>query len=63
MASRGTSSQVSSQMMRCSRLFPFALSMSKGRSWFDKPVLSEAEGLTTNGNSAFRPHIAGEHAC
>jgi len=28
---------------------PFALSLSKGRSWFDKPVLSEAEGLTTNG--------------
>jgi len=28
---------------------PFALSLSKGHSWFDKPVLSEAEGLTTNG--------------
>ena len=28
---------------------PFALSLSKGRSWFDKPVLSGAEGLTTNG--------------
>jgi len=28
---------------------PFALSLSKGRSWFDKPVLSSAEGLTTNG--------------
>jgi len=24
-------------------------SLSKGCSWFDKPVLSEAEGLTTNG--------------
>ena len=29
--------------------YPFALSMSKGHSWFDKPVLSEAEGLTTHG--------------
>jgi hypothetical protein len=28
---------------------PFALSLSKGCSWFDKPVLSRAEGLTTNG--------------
>jgi hypothetical protein len=28
---------------------PFALSLSKGCSWFDKPVLSGAEGLTTNG--------------
>ncbi len=41
----------------------FTLSLSKGRSWFDKPVLSEAEGLTTNGttnanryeNSRFHP--------
>jgi len=28
---------------------PFALSLSKGRSWFDKALLSEVEGLTTNG--------------
>jgi len=33
---------------------PFALSRelverSKGRSWFDKALLSEVEGLTTNG--------------
>jgi len=32
---------------------PFALSLSKGCSWFGKPVLSlsesKAEGLTTNG--------------
>ena len=30
---------------------PFALSFSKGfnaQKWFDKPVLSRAEGLTTN---------------
>ena len=27
----------------------FTLSLSKGRSWFDKPVLSGAEGLPTNG--------------
>jgi hypothetical protein len=38
---------------------PFALSLSKGewhtprrRSWFDKPVLSDVEGLTTNGKAA-----------
>jgi hypothetical protein len=33
-------------------LHPFALSLSKGSSaeiWLDKPVLSGAEGLTTNG--------------
>jgi hypothetical protein len=33
---------------------PFGLSLSKADlssgSWFDKPVLSEVEGLTTNGS-------------
>ena len=28
---------------------PFALSLSKGILWFDKALLSVAEGLTTNG--------------
>lgn len=28
---------------------PLALGISKGRPWLDKPVLSGAEGLTTNG--------------
>ena len=28
---------------------PFALSLSKGIVWFDKALLSVAEGLTTNG--------------
>jgi hypothetical protein len=30
-------------------VFTFALSLSKGYSWFDKPVLRGTEGLTTNG--------------
>jgi hypothetical protein len=30
---------------------PFALSLSKGRSWFDKALLSVVEGLRTNGKS------------
>ena len=31
------------------RCFPFALSLSEGHLWFDKPVLSKTEGLTMNG--------------
>ncbi len=56
-----TERQVIVTKMECS---PFTPSLSRGRSWFDKPVLSEAEGLTTNGirdvnrgkNSHFHPH-------
>ncbi|MEI7868571.1 MAG: hypothetical protein WCI11_11820 [Candidatus Methylumidiphilus sp.] len=35
------------------KAYPFTLSLSKGErgscSWFDKPLLSVVEGLTTNG--------------
>ena len=43
------------------RFLPFALSLSKGHLWFNKPALSEAGGLITNDgayNAYFHPPCA-----
>ncbi len=40
----------------CIAVEPFAMSLSNGeRTWFDRPALSKAEGLTTNGLTGTLP--------